>query len=547
MNLFLHALSLGMVCLLSLTLGWYRGLLSNANGGYVLGTQNSEPIPLLSSPWLLTAASDASEKYQPIAISSVSFPKPLLQLTYNLQGLCLLPGDASAIVFDQPPGQWRYVSLSQYGRNCFDGEQTALIPFSDFKGLDLSQPMGLFHTRLWYPTAYQVEINQANIIDASFASLLPEITPTPVAVITATPQSSPIGTPLSGGFQSTPTATAIALATAVPTPIQNTPSPIPAPSPTLTPNPSTLNPVSTWSLQSVSSMKETKDRICNPRDEAFVTQWVARAKELGVTHIAVETPYDSPVCGDTLAYTRQWVDVIRASGLKVWHRHMPLAFEGIYYTPKRPSRQWLNQIATYIQSNQDLFRAGDIFTPIPEPQNGGIKGITQCAQGVCQFDSAAYFNEWLRNAILVSKLSFNIIGLENQIEVGYYGFDGFVAWGANNPDWDGILEPATVEMMGNITIDHYPEAVNDTMGNALMELNAKYPSIPIIIGEWGSIGSTGQTAIDQINTTMGAAAAHPQVKGFNYWHMGVGGKEELIDEQFNPNERYGAVQEWFRR
>lgn len=289
-------------------------------------------------------------------------------------------------------------------------------------------------------------------------------------------------------------------------------------------------------------MKETKDRVCGPRDPAYIEQWVQRARLLGANYVAIETPYDNPACGDSLAYTKLWVSVVRAHGLSVWHRHMPLAFEGIYNTPKNKSADYLAQISAYIKENSSLFASGDIFTPIPEPQNGGISGVTYCSEGTCMFNGAGHFNQWLRDAITISDLSFAGIGLGGKIKIGYFGFDGFVAWGDNNPDWEGILEDETIKKMGNITIDHYPEAVGDTMEHDLDELMARYPGIPIIIGEWGTI--TGGDIQGQVLKSM-QAAKRPGVVGFNYWHMGMGGNESIIGDDFSAKAQYDEVQRFY--
>lgn len=289
-------------------------------------------------------------------------------------------------------------------------------------------------------------------------------------------------------------------------------------------------------------MKDTKDRICYQVDGSYIQNWVAKAKELGVNYVAVETPYDSPDCGDSLSYTRLWVSEIRKQGLKVWHRHMPMAFEGIYGETKR-SGDFITLISSYIKNNPDLFREGDIFTPTPEPQNGGIHGVTYCSQSFCQFNGPREFNQWLRDAMEQSEIAFTQIGLGGKMKVGYYGFDGFVAWGDNNPDWNGILEDETIAKMGNITIDHYAEIVGDTMENDLNELQARYPGVPIVIGEWGTITPNDPEA--QVLASMGAAK-RPGVTGFNYWHIGTGGNEALIDGDFNNRVQFDEVQSFFR-
>jgi hypothetical protein len=291
-------------------------------------------------------------------------------------------------------------------------------------------------------------------------------------------------------------------------------------------------------------MKETKDKVCNQDSAQFIASWINRAVELGVNYIAVETPYDNPACGSAVAYTKAWVDAIHAKGLNVWHRHAPLEFEGIYSTTKNSSKDYLALISNYIKANPTFFKEGDIFTPIPEPQNGGIKGITYCPQNICMFDGKTSFNAWLRNAIMSSESAFGSIGLGGKIKIGYYGFDGFVAWGHNNPDWDGILEPATVEAMGNITIDHYPELVGTTMAVDLDELQKLYPNTPIVIGEWGTV--TGGDTTTAVRTSM-QAAIRPNIIGFNYWHMGMGGNEALINDDFSTKPSYDEVKSFFKK
>lgn len=322
-----------------------------------------------------------------------------------------------------------------------------------------------------------------------------------------------------------------------------TATPTLSPTPTLIPT-ATVSPTpqQTWEIQSVSSMKETKDKICNQDSPTFINHWVDKAKDLGANYVAIATPYDNPSCGNSEAYTKEWIAAIRAHGLHVWHRHMPVAFEGIYNAHKTVV-DFLPMITQYIKQNPTDFQPGDIFTPIPEPQNGGIQGVNTCIDNICQFANKEAFNQWLRDAMTQTTAAFASIGLANQIKVGYFGFDGYITWGDHNPDWHGILEPATVKQMGEITIDHYPETVGETMAFGLDQLQAKYPHVPIIIGEWGTI--TGGDVVSQVYSSMGAAK-RPGVIGFNYWHLGMGGNEALINDDFSNKPQFAAVQSFYR-
>jgi hypothetical protein len=519
-----------------------RGFLIFKSPGFIAGTTSSE---LLFSTIHLSGTKEFITVTRLIP-AAVLRGTTTLHLTYHTHGLCLLSGPASEIAFHSKNGQKYSVSLSDYGQSCYDGVQSVDIPLNDFAGLTSTTLVKDFSVSVWEPTSFTLDVTSALVYDAGAFSLKIQPSSRPHGK----PRSKPTATPTSSPPQ--PTATPSPTATPIPSPTPDLVTPTPSatvsasivptatPIPTPTPTPQII-PKRTWNIQSVSSMKVTKDVICSPRSLDFIQRWVDQAVRLGVNYISIETPYDNPSCGDSVTYTQTWIEVIRSRNLHVWHRHMPLAFEGIYNVPKNNQSTYVTLISDYIRNHPTFFNADDIFTPIPEPQNGGISGITYCPQSICQFPNAAAFNQWLRDAIDQSKQAFSAIGLPN-MQIGYYGFDGFVAWGDNNPDWNGIIEDATIAKMGNITIDHYPEAVGDTMDNDLNELQAKYPSTPIIIGEWGTI--TPDNLEQQVLNSM-QAAKRPNVVGFNYWHLGMGGNEALINDDFSQRIQYDEVQSFF--
>jgi hypothetical protein len=117
--------------------------------------QSEVCVELLTQPWNLAGSNGASEKYQGIAPTALQ-GKNKLRITYNLNGLSALDGDASAIIFDQ--NGWRYISLSRYGQNGLNGVQTVDIPLSAFPGLNPNASVGTLHTRFWYGSAFRVDI-----------------------------------------------------------------------------------------------------------------------------------------------------------------------------------------------------------------------------------------------------------------------------------------------------------------------------------------------------------------------------------------------------
>jgi hypothetical protein len=123
--------------------------------------QTSSGSELLSSAWHL-AGTEAQEAYQSMDQNALQ-GKTTLRITYNLHGLSALGNDASAIIIDQ--NGWHYISLSNYGQNGKDGEQTVDIPLSDFSGLDLSSPVdGTIHTRFWNSDPYSVDITSIQLL-----------------------------------------------------------------------------------------------------------------------------------------------------------------------------------------------------------------------------------------------------------------------------------------------------------------------------------------------------------------------------------------------
>lgn len=432
----------------------------------------AQSLELLPQPngWHLVGNNGAAELYQGIPANALN-GKVSMTITYNLHGTCILNGDASAIIFDQPG--WKYISLSQYGQNCLDGSQEVTIPLSAWPNLDTNANVGTFHTRFWKTGAYTIDVTSAKL----------------------------------------------------------NPSPTPSPTPH-------------WQLRSVDGMKYQKDVICAPPSDQFIETQASRAAELGVTHMAVSTPYENPACGNSLTLTTKWVNAIRAKGLKVWHRHMPLGHEAIYNTPKHRSpdgARHLKTMADWITVNRSLIQSGDIFTPIPEPQNGGISGINFCS-GICQYSSAADFNEWLRMAQLTAKLAIN----DPTVKVGYYGFDGFITWGNDNPDHMGTskIEAATVAAMDNvIAVDHYNQS--ESMATDLDQLHAQWPNAQIVIGEWGTIFQTTDATKEQAVHDAYGAFNRSYIIGVNYWHLGPGGNESLLNGDLTRNSRGDLVREYF--
>ena len=437
------------------------------------------------------------------------------RITLDLHGKCLdttYSGNALA-VFDQPTLDVQYqVSLFPYLQNCLNGSQVLTIPLSAYKLFSTSLNPNLntvrFRIKFYYTGQMNFDVTSVQVYD-TLASPAPTLAPTPSPTILPSPTASP--------------------------------SPSVTPSPTPTPSPSPY-----WPLRSVDVMKWSKDVVCNQPSDSIIAQQVSKAVSLGVTHIAISTPYDSPACGDSVAFTTRWVNAIRAGGLKVWHRHMPLAFEGIYNVPKDNSTDYLSLITNYITSHPSLFANGDIVTPIPEPENAGFTNWGGCPQGVCQFANQTTWNKWMRDAVASTSAALTSINVVPQ-KVGYFGTNGFLVWGDNNSYWQGRtqLEQATIDAQGGeISIDHYP-AANSTMAQDLDELHTTLPNVNIVISEYGTINATNSAQqVQQITDTFNAFK-RPWIKGASYWHLGHGGNEALINSDYTNKAGFTTLSAYF--
>lgn len=547
-------------------------------------THASTSTEMLTSSWHFVMNNGASEKYQSVAANILN-GKVSLTLTYNLNGTCIQGGDASYIIFDQ--NGWKSVSLYNYTpQNCYNGEQVVTIPLSAFSGLNTGANMTgnppYFHARFWKGSGgpYTVDITSAKLNTPNTAPTVSSLSADPtsatrtqsVSLSAAASDSDGTIASYSWNFGDSSTATSGAGATATAShsytangtyTVTLTATDNLGATGTNTVQITVRDATPQWVVQSFDMMKYTKDVVCNPPSDTFIANSVAKAKTNGATHIAISTPYQNVTCGggtgDSNLLASRWITAARAQGLKIWHRHPNVKFEGIYSQSKVRSPdgyRHIKDITDWIDAHPTWILAGDIFTPEAEPQNGGINGVTSCGS-LCQFSSKADFNEWLRMAQLSTKLALrandipvtSTWGNTTGVFVGAYGFDGFVTWGDNNGFWQGQsqIEAATVAAMDNvIAIDHYP-AAGATMAGDLDEMRAVFPNALVVIGEIGTINDTTDTArVNSVNNWFNAFIARNYILGVNYWHQGPGGNESLINSDFTNKPSGDAVADFYK-
>lgn len=309
-----------------------------------------------------------------------------------------------------------------------------------------------------------------------------------------------------------------------------------------------------WKIRGLDVMKLSKDNVTSQYSTSSMRSLMLSLQALNPTHYAISVPYDYP------AYMKSWSDEVHKAGYGVWHRQTWNAFEGIWGVTKASSTgmgtatsvingldrtSYLGQIYNYILTNPNQYAPGDIFAPLPEPDNAGINGITACSDSVCQFATAEQFRIWLRDAITVSNYAFEQIGLKGRIYVGFYGVSGFIAFGdgAGNPK--GFLDERTADAMKWITMDDYPNpSSNVTSSFKLYE--SIYGQFPLVLGEWGTINeTTTSTRAAAVDSVVGEYAQKSYVQGMNYWTVAGGSNENLVNGSYSQIGGFDRMRYWY--
>jgi hypothetical protein len=313
-------------------------------------------------------------------------------------------------------------------------------------------------------------------------------------------------------------------------------------------------PGKTFEVRSVDAMAWTQDRVMpevQPSDQ-FIEEFVDLAHGLSVTHIALSVPYDDPPGtqeGTSLSFLQRWILAIRNRDLKVWFRMSPVAYKNFYdagYDFRPEAHQ--ETIVRFIQDNPDLFREGDIFTPIPEPQAGHVWGVN--CDGDCMFQGVNELAQWMNDTKAATEQAFAGIGLEGRVDVGKWGLDGFILWGDRNEAWQSREDLVPLRSLlleadeGYLCPDHYfPGSVKPS--NEFGTIRSLFPKAKLWICEWGATAGQSPDYVRQIME----AALQSGVSGFNYWQAGPAGPESLFrfnqEGSLEPTELYPVVQKYF--
>jgi hypothetical protein len=369
----------------------------------------------------------------------------------------------------------------------------------------------------------------------------------------------------------------------------------PAPTDTHVPTAQPLPSSSDDAVRCVDAMKHTQDKAREwPRDadqQAAYTRdriepIVSEIEKLNANCVAISMPLnDVPGAGSALSFIEAWVRTIRAhNNMHVWYRLKHTGYNAFYDMPFILDPQFHTDVHyDFITQNPQLFEAGDIYTPNTEPfmgitvkdENGNdhtygtIKGVNCYGipaphQDDCHFGSADEFNEYIVKFYDRTKEAFETIG-KSGVKVGYFGFDGYIAWGDDNPDWGPgksvALYQETIKETGNaLAFDHQwkkPDSDMVSTDYALIrsfykddptlwpivekaidseketgrpspivtfaKIRAYFPDVELCIGEWGA--NEVYNTPDEVKEVLEAAYLFG-IRCFNYWQVGPDGNEE---------------------
>lgn len=289
-----------------------------------------------------------------------------------------------------------------------------------------------------------------------------------------------------------------------------------------------------WNMQCIDTMKTSRDKarewMHTPSANLFIDAQVKFIKQSGATCIAIDTPYDP----EFIPILSIWVSTARKYELSVWFRGNFSSWEGWFDYPKftNPSDHH-KKTYDFIIKNKNLFRNGDMFTPIPEAENGMIGDPRKTGK-------RKEFNQFLIASYGNCNKAFYAIGKD--IHCGYFSMNGDVA--------NEILTKDTVKKIGNVVvIDHYvPTAMQ--MEHDIVALAKKFDA-KIVLGEFGA-------PIPDVNGNMSEEETKlfldqlfsvfykhkDTIAGLNYWTL-YGGSTALLTETYLPKSPFSLIEKYY--
>jgi hypothetical protein len=287
-----------------------------------------------------------------------------------------------------------------------------------------------------------------------------------------------------------------------------------------------------WDITAVDTVKYSRDSAGDKEVLKEIPILVGEAAKLHVTHIAIDTPYDE----EFYPVLKAWVDEARKDNLKVWFRGNFSSWEEWFgRQPFTDYSQHHVLTKAFIEKHPELFEDGDIFTPIPEPENGGPGDPRGSDQKSADF-----------NAFLIASYSNcvdSFAAIEKAVQCGFFSTNGDIA--------KNVLTPETVARIGNVVvIDHYVDSP-EKMRSDISYLSSKFPTAKIVLGEFGAPipDINGDMNDQQQSEFIGKLLQvfydnREKIAGINYWTL-AGGSTALLHDDFSEKEAFTTLANYF--
>jgi hypothetical protein len=293
------------------------------------------------------------------------------------------------------------------------------------------------------------------------------------------------------------------------------------------------HPYRQWDMQAIDTMKYSRDLArVKANDASFDKEIDDQMKNIaatGATHVAISTPYDE----EFLPFMKRWVASARKYKLNVWFRGNFSGWEEWFEYKKIDKQTHIAKTKSFIESHQELFEDGDIFTSCTECENG-----TKMQYG--DPHDVALHRAFLIEEYTVTKAAFAKIN--KNVKSNYYSMNGDVAL--------AMMDKETTQAFdGIVVVDHYVKDPKQ-MAHDLRALAAQSGGT-IILGEVGAPvpnihgAMTTEEQTLWVSEALHEAARIPQVGGVNYW-VNKDGTTAIWEKDNKPKPSVEVITKYFK-